>query len=383
MSSLYSEITRFFEANLQNMLHSLEELVHMESPSLQEMALEGLAAKLRDTFEPLSTSTRMTDGGEFGDHLEIFVDGADTGAVKPALVLCHYDTVWPLGTVADWPFQVHGETATGPGCLDMKASLVLIEYALRAIRELGLPQVRPIHILITSDEEIGSTSSRELILASARCAEHVFVLEPALPGGALKTARKGVARFVLEVEGKAAHAGVDPENGASAILEICEQVRRIATLAAPALGTTINVGTIHGGIAPNVIAPGATAEIDVRVWQAAEERRVAAALKSLKPTLAGTRVRVTPDNDRPPMERTEPVVRLFERAAALAKSFGMQLEEGSTGGGSDANFTASIGVPTLDGLGLIGGGAHATHEFIKTDSIVPRGTLLTHILTRL
>jgi glutamate carboxypeptidase len=302
-----------------------------------------------------------------GDHLEIRV-GEGT---EPIVLLCHHDTVWPEGTLARLPFRVDGDRVSGPGSYDMKAGIVEAAFALERAR----PR-RAVVVLSTSDEEIGSASSRALIEETARHASAVLVLEPAASGGAIKTARKGVADFILEIDGRAAHAGVEPEKGISAIEELAHQVLAVKALADPGAGTTINVGVVQGGTRPNVVAAQARAEIDVRFARASEAERVVAAIRALQPRLAGARLRISGGVDRPPMERSPGVVRLAQLGQRLAGEVGFTLSETSTGGGSDGNFAAALGVPTLDGLGPDGGGAHADSEHLLVESWLQRTELL-------
>jgi glutamate carboxypeptidase len=265
----------------------------------------------------------------------------------------------------------------------MKASLVLVEYALRALRELNRIPPRPIRILFTSDEEIGSATSREHIEAEARASAYALVMESPLPGGRLKTARKGVGHFHLDVDGRAAHAGVEPEKGVSAILELAHQIIRLHELADPAHGTTVNVGVVKGGSTSNVVPAHALAHIDVRVKSRAEAERMTTALHALEPVLPGARLTVEGDFDRPPMERTPAIVALFERVREIGRSLGLELGEGATGGASDGNLTAALGVPTIDGLGALGAGAHAIDEHIVVDSLATRAALLACLLLEL
>jgi glutamate carboxypeptidase len=260
----------------------------------------------------------------------------------------------------------------------MKAGIVEAAFAI------GLAKpARPVVMLSTSDEEIGSTSSRQLIEDTARTAAAVLVLEPAATGGAIKTARKGIADFSLEIEGRAAHAGVEPEKGISAIDELAHQVLALRALAATERGTTINVGVVQGGTRPNVVAARARAEIDVRFSQTAEAERVVSAIRALRPRLPGATLRIGGGVDRPPMERSESVAKLAAVAVRLGRELGLQLTETSTGGGSDGNFTAALGVPTLDGLGPDGGGAHADSEHLLIQSWLTRTQLLARLLETL
>ncbi len=350
------------------MLAALEGLVLAESPSLDKARCDACADAVAELFRQRTGVAAIRHRRpNAGDHLEIRVGEGS----EPIVLLCHHDTVWPEGTLARLPFRVDGERVTGPGSYDMKAGIVEAAFALEQAR----PR-RPVVLLSTSDEEIGSASSRVLIEETARRACAVLVLEPAASGGAIKTARKGIADFVLEIDGRAAHAGVEPEKGISAIEELAHQVVALKALADPAGGTTINVGVVHGGTRPNVVAAQARAEIDVRFARASEAERIVAAMRGLQPKLPGARLRISGGIDRPPMERSPGVVRLAQLAQRLAGDLGFPLSETSTGGGSDGNFTAAIGVPTLDGLGPDGGGAHADSEHLLVESWLERTELL-------
>jgi glutamate carboxypeptidase len=265
----------------------------------------------------------------------------------------------------------------------MKASLVLVEFALRAIADLRLRPPRPVVVLLTSDEEIGSPTSRATIEAEACRAAYALVLEPPLPGGRLKTSRKGVGRFDVEVEGRAAHAGVEPEKGLNAIVELAHQVLRIQALADPVAGTTVNVGVVEGGTVPNVVPARATARVDVRVTRRDEAMRIEEAMQSLTPVTPGAGVTARGGFNRPPMERTPEIAALFELARVVGRSLGLDLAEGSTGGASDGNFTAAVGLPTLDGLGPLGAGAHAEDEHVEVESLPGRAALLAALLLEL
>jgi glutamate carboxypeptidase len=350
------------------MLAALERLISAESPSLDKACCDTCADEVAELFRQRTGVAAIRHRRpDRGDHLEIRVgEGAE-----PIVLLCHHDTVWAEGTLTRLPFRVDGDRITGPGSYDMKAGIVEAAFALERTR----PR-RPVVVLSTSDEEIGSASSRALIEETARKALAVLVLEPAASGGAIKTARKGIADFILEVDGRAAHAGVEPEKGVSAIEEMAHQVLALKALADPASGTTINVGVVGGGTRPNVVAAQARAEIDVRFARASEADRVVAAIRGLQPRLPGSRLRISGGVDRPPMERSPGVVRLAQLAQRLAGDVGFSLTETSTGGGSDGNFTAALGVPTLDGLGPDGGGAHADSEHLLLESWLQRTELL-------
>lgn len=360
---------------LGEMTKALRQLVETESPSLDKPALDRLATWLAERSEAIGGAVERVANPDGGDHLIARFFGGGS-AEKPILVLGHYDTVWPSGTLARIPFRSEEGRAFGPGIFDMKASLILAEFALGSLGRLGLRPNRPVDLLVTSDEEIGSPNSRSLIEERARGASCVLVLEPPLPDGSLKTARKGVGHFVIEVEGKSAHAGVEPEKGISAIGELAQQILRLHAMTDLASGVSVNVGVIEGGTTSNVVAAQASARVDIRARTLDQARSIEAAIRGLTPTTPGARLTIRGGINRPPMERTPGVVALFERARALGRSIGLELGEGATGGGSDGNFTAALGVPTLDGLGCRGLGAHADHEQVDLDSLPERAALL-------
>jgi len=360
---------------LGEMTKALRQLVETESPSLDKPALDRLATWLAERSEAIGGAVERVANPDGGDHLIARFFGGGS-AEKPILVLGHYDTVWPSGTLARIPFRSEEGRAFGPGIFDMKASLILAEFALGSLGRLGLRPNRPVDLLVTSDEEIGSPNSRSLIEERARGASCVLVLEPPLPDGSLKTARKGVGHFVIEVEGKSAHAGVEPEKGISAIGELAQQILRLHAMTDLASGVSVNVGVIEGGTTSNVVAARASARVDIRARTLDQARSIEAAIRGLTPTTPGARLTIRGGINRPPMERTPGVVALFERARALGRSIGLELGEGATGGGSDGNFTAALGVPTLDGLGCRGLGAHADHEQVDLDSLPERAALL-------
>lgn len=364
-----------------SMLDTLELLVHYESPSQHKDKLDVLAAVLSGRFQAVGAQSEILTSAKRGHHIRAVVAPSQAEAnVKPVLILGHYDTVWPVGTIADRPFRIEDGFAYGPGIFDMKGGLVIIEYALRLIKLMNLPLPRPVVVLLNSDEEIGSPDSRKLIKQHARLSEYVLVMEPALPGGELKTARKGVGAFTVAVTGRAAHAGAEPENGANAIVELARQILHIQNLEDQAKGTTLNVGTISGGMRSNVVPAHAQARVDCRAWTAQEAQRVEKALKQLEPFNAETALKVRGGFGRPPMERLPGTVALFERVANIGKHLGLTLSEGSTGGASDGNFTAALGIPTLDGLGVKGSGAHAIHEQVEITSLPERTALLAAVL---
>lgn len=379
LEDLHAKITAY----QPEMLEILEILVEHESPSTEKSALDSFAGRISERFSSLGGEVTLLTNPTNGDHVEVHFQAPRARSDRPGLILCHYDTVWPLGTIKERPFRIDDDKAFGPGIYDMKASLVMFEYALRAMVDLGAHLPRPIILLVNSDEEIGSWTSRELIEKHARQAEYVLVLEPPTYEGALKTARKGVGNFLLKVKGVAAHAGSQPERGVSAINELAHQILYLQDLADEEKGTTINVGVVAGGSRSNVIAAQATAEINGRAWTPQEAERIDRAIKNLKPVIPGAELQTEGGFERPPMTRNEDILNLFQKAQKIGIGLGLDLEEGSTGGGSDGNFTAALGVPTLDGLGAMGDGAHADYEHILISHLPQRTAILAALLLEL
>jgi glutamate carboxypeptidase len=319
-----------------------------------------------------------TGGGTHGDVVVVDLPPSDGVAGPPLLWLCHYDTVWDAGTLAGWPFECDGTVATGPGAFDMKGGLVQGVWALRALERLGLP--RPgVRILLNGDEELGSPVSRSLIERSAEDVAAVLVLEPSADA-AVKTMRKGVGIFELDVTGVEAHAGLDPTKGASAIDELARLILQVREFADLAAGTSVNVGTAHGGRRTNVIAGHAHAMIDVRVGSTAEADRVRAAFASLRPSESRLTVTVGGGWNRPVMERTPAIGEMYDLAKGVAAAVGFDLAETSAGGGSDGNFVACRGVPVLDGPGPVGAGAHSRGEWVDVTAMPARAALVAGIM---
>jgi glutamate carboxypeptidase len=373
----------YFQPRQAEMLDVIRQHVVQETPSSDKPRLDAFAEWLATRFRGVGADVEIVPNETRGNHvLARFGQDAGNGAAQ-ALILCHFDTVWAVGSLETHPFRVEAGKAYGPGIFDMKSSLMLSEYALAAIRDLKLDLPRPVTVLMTSDEEVGSLTSRELIEEEARRSAYVLVMESPLPGGVLKTARKGSGSYELEIIGRAAHAGVEPEKGISAIQELAHQILRLHALNDYAAGTTVNVGVVAGGTVPNVVAGRATASINTRVWSAQEAERIDRAIRGLTPVLEGASLHVRGGLNRPPLERSV-TGELFERARTLAREqLEIELVEGSTGGGSDGNLTGALGIPTLDGLGVPGHGAHADHEHIEVDGIVERASLLVTLLTNL
>ena len=323
----------------------------------------------------------------YGEHLILraFGDerGTDVDGARTILLLGHTDTVHPRGSLAERPWRESEGVIYAPGVYDMKAACAAALEAIAACRAPGLAPRRPVVLLLTCDEESGSFSGRELVEREARRAECVLVLEPPAPGGRAKTARKGTGIFKLTVEGRAAHAGLEPEKGVSAVLEIARQIERVHAFARAEAGTTVNVGTVTGGTHANVVPAEACAEIDVRFSTADEAHRLDEAIRGLAPFDSRARLRVDGGINRPPMERTPAVAELFQKARRVAASLDIELGEASVGGASDGNFAAACGAAVLDGLGVEGDGAHAAHEHIRADAVGPRAALLAALVANL
>jgi len=375
-----AERLRYFQERKEQIVQSIRQLVETESPSDDKQAVDRLGALIAGRFEGLGGHAKFHRVQNFGDHLQVDFTGR---AGKPIMLLGHLDTVYPMGTLATMPCRVADGRLFGPGAFDMKSGIALMLHAIEALRswhEDTLP--RPVTILLVSDEEVGSETSRRITENLAKKSAAVLVLEPSHgPKGAVKTARKGIGEYVLKVTGKAAHSGLDFERGQSAILELARQIIAISKLIDVKRGLTLNVGTVQGGTRVNVIPAEATAVLDVRVARKQDAGGIDRKLRSLKPFNRKCKLEISGGMNRPPMERTPSVAALFKKAAEIAKRFGWKLEEAAVGGGSDGNFTASLGIPTLDGLGGVGEGAHATHESILISELPRRAALLAELIT--
>ncbi len=357
----------------------LEELTLAESPSSVPESQDKPRAVIADRLQGMGFRTLRLSGRRNGGNL--FARPVQRVRGTPVqLLVGHYDTVWPIGTLKDMPFEVDGNQVRGPGVYDMKGGITQIVFALEALEHFGLrPSVLPV-IFANSDEEIGSRESTRYIRWLAQCAVRAFVLEPSLGHeGKLKTARKGVGRFTVRIKGQAAHAGLDPEKGASAILELSHVVQALFALNDPEKGVTVNVGMIEGGLRPNVVAPESGAIIDVRVRTQEDADRVTRAIHGLSPSIPGTSLEVEGAIGRPALEPTPRNRELWSLARELSSEIGLDLQEGLAGGGSDGN-TTSLYTATLDGLGPVGDGAHAPHEFLFLDETLQRTALLSLLL---
>jgi glutamate carboxypeptidase len=379
---LIRRVLAFCEAERPWLLETIEALVRIESPSTDKAAVDRCGVELATRLEQLGGRVTRIPNAQAGDILRAEYGSGPT----QVLLLGHFDRVWGLGTLARMPLERRDGWLHGPGTFDMKAGIALGMLAIRALDALETAPAPAIPIrrvmLWTTDEEIGSKSSRALIEEEALKSEAVFVLEPSLPNGVVKTSRKGVGEFTLDVQGISAHAGIDPSKGVSAIHELAHLITQLAPLNDLERGSSVNAGVIEGGTRSNVIAEHARAVVDVRVAAKADAQRVEAFIRGLTPRDPRARLTITGGIDRPPLERSAGVLRLYELAQDVARGLGRELGEGSTGGGSDGNFTAALGVPTLDGLGAIGDGAHAVHEYVEVDTLGWRAALLAGLIAR-
>ena len=371
------KILAYLRDNQDEMAAYLQQIVEMESPTLDKPALDQLSAFLAQELQDLGGRVEILPQATAGNHVRARWDSGPGGA----LLICHMDTVWELGTVTQRPVRVKDGRLYGPGAFDMKGGIANTVWALRALRELNLSAGQGVTVLLTSDEETGSITSRPIIEAEALKHDVVFCLEPAqTPKGSLKTWRKGVGMYGLSVTGRSAHAGADHAKGINAIEELAHQILAIQALTDYEAGTTVSVGVVQGGTRSNVVPAQASAEIDMRVMSTEEAARLETEMRGLQPSLNGTTLDITGGMNRPPMVRTPEIVVLFTQAQAYAQDMGFDITEAGTGGGSDGNFTAALGVPTLDGMGVVGDGAHALHEHVILDSMPERAALLAAML---
>ncbi len=372
-------LLEYFQNRLENICDSIIEIVEIESPSRDiggsRNVVEWIETKTREIFADAVFEKIFAE--DFGTHLIIRLFPSDE---KPVLLLGHTDTVHPPGTKKQNPTRIENGKLYGCGTFDMKANIALMLEVFRAMKNFGLTSNRPINVLLACDEETGSPTGREIVEREAKKAEVCYVFEPSA-NGKVKTGRKGTGMFTLKAHGIPAHAGLEPEKGASAILEISRQIEKIHKLNAPEIGTTVNVCTIKGGTTSNVIPENASCEIDVRFTNLSEAERIKNEIKSLKSFDEKVSVKLLGEINRPPMERTEKVVELFKKAQKIAASFDYEIGETQVGGASDGNFVGALGVPLLDGLGIAGNGAHTLEEYVLVSDIPNRATLLTLLLS--
>ena len=371
-------LLRAVRQRIPSMKAALRRMVEAESPSLEKAAVDKLGQTLAAEFARRGARARFHRAKAFGDHLQLDFPARGN---NPILLLGHFDTVWPLGTLPAMPWRESRGRLWGPGILDMKAGIAQMLFALDALTELHGKLPRPVRVLLVSDEEVGSESSRPITESLAKSSAAVLVLEPSAGlEGALKTARKGVGAYTVKVSGRAAHSGLDFEKGHSAILELSRQILAIEKFTDRARGLTVNPGVIRGGTRTNVIAAEAEVEVDARVQRMTDAARLDRRFRALRPFDRSCRLEVSGGINRPPLERTAKIVKLFNQAQRLGTEFGLSLQETSVGGGSDGNFTAALGVPTLDGLGAVGEGAHADNESVLISQLAPRTALLARLI---
>ncbi len=369
----------YFNERRNAIVSTIRKLVELESPSDNKAAVDRLAEAVAQKFSQLGGKVRFHPANDFGNHLQ--VDFSAQSAAKPVLLLGHYDTVYPLGTLAAMPCRANGDKLAGPGVLDMKSGIALMLHAIAALQQWhsGLP--RPVTLLLVSDEEVGSDSSRAITESLARKAAAVLVLEPSYGfQGAVKTARKGVGEYLVKVTGKASHAGLDFQKGVNAILELARQIERISSFTEIKKGLTVNVGIVSGGSRTNVVPAEAAAQVDVRIARMKDAAGIDKKMRSLRPFNRKCKIEIAGGINRPPMERTAGVAALYAQAKAIAHDLGWKLGEAAVGGGSDGNFTAGLGIPTLDGLGAVGDGAHAPYEHILISELPRRAALLAGLI---
>jgi glutamate carboxypeptidase len=375
----------YFNERKDEIVSTIHELVEIESPSDNKSAADRMAEFIANKFSQLGGEIHFHPAKNFGNHLQI--DFVGKSVAKPLLLLGHYDTVYSLGTLATMPCRIvndkAGDKLSGPGVLDMKSGIALMLHALAALIQWHGRLPRPVAVLLVSDEEVGSDSSRALTESLAKQAAAVLVIEPANgPQGAVKTARKGVGDYLVKVTGKASHAGLDFQKGVNAILELSRQIEKISSFTDLKKGLTVNVGIVSGGSRTNIVPAEAQAQVDVRIAHMKDASGIDKKMRSLRPFNRKCKIEVTGGINRPPMERTAGVAALYRQASTIARELGWKLGEAAVGGGSDGNFTASLGIPTLDGLGGVGDGAHAPHEHILISELPRRAALLAGLIEK-
>ena len=373
----------YFIERREEIVSTIREFVEIESPSDDKAGVDRIAEAVANRFSGLGGALQIHPSNDFGNHLQVDFPGKSSG--KPILLLGHYDTVYPVGTLAKMPCRVVDAKLTGPGVLDMKSGIALIIEALGGLQQWhghgGLP--RPVTVFLVSDEEVGSDSSRAITESLAKKSSAVLVMEPSYGRkGAVKTARKGVGEYQVTITGKSSHAGLDFEKGANAILELARQIERISAFTDLKKGLTVNVGIISGGSRTNVVPSDAMAQVDVRIARLKDAAGIDKKMRGLRAFDRRCKVKISGGINRPPMERSAGVAALYAQAVVIARELGWKLEEAAVGGGSDGNFTAALGIPTLDGLGGVGDGAHALHEHILISELPRRAALIAGLIER-
>ncbi len=372
-------ILAFMEQHKEQIITDIKTVCAIESPSLDKAAVDRMGAHFAELFAGAGAQVTTLPRAERGDLLRLeWGTGREDGQT---LVLSHMDTVFNVGDIARNPLRIENGRLFGPGTSDMKGGVVLFLWALRCMKELNLAPRRKVVGLITSDEEVGSQASREVIEEEARRSAAALVTEPAMPPtGALKTWRKGTADYRITAHGKPAHAGADPTKGISAIEEMAHHILTLQRLTDMSVGTTVNVGVVNGGSRGNVVAESCTIQVDVRFMTMEEANRIDAIMRGLAPVVPGARLSVEGGINRPPMVRNEATIALFQKAQALAAELGFAVGEAGTGGGSDGNFTSGVGCPTIDGLGACGDGLHTFEEYVEVESLTQRAALMVRLL---
>lgn len=377
---MLSDITKYLLQNQGRMVQELLTLAGIDSPSSSKSCTDRAISHLAERFRSLDVSVERLAQKDCGDFLRVSMGPVSNTQSRPVVLLCHADTVWPEGEAKKRPPHVEDDRMMGPGVLDMKAGIVEAIFAIEATKALSLQVKNPIVLFVNTDEEIGSKFSREIICDQARQAKAVLVLEPSGPDGAVKSSRKGTGVFELHVRGRASHAGADPEKGISAILELAQTIIELYAQQRLEIGTTLNVGQVKAGIARNVVAPEAWANVDLRAYTFEELSRIDSFLKEIRPKNPEAILTVRGGIVRPPLVKTEGSEQIYQHARQIASQLGFGLPESSSGGASDGNFASAAGAAVLDGLGAEGGGPHAEHEFITVSSLVRRTDLLARLL---
>ncbi|MCM3763177.1 M20 family metallopeptidase [Alkalihalobacillus oceani] len=366
----------------KEMLLLLEKIVNIDSGSSHKAGVDQVAQELIPLFEQLGFDVTTIAEETVGDHLRIIHPAQQRASI---LIVAHMDTVFEPGTAKERPFTIRGTRAYGPGVIDMKASLVSVIYALRYLKENGSDAYQHVELVLNSDEEIGSSTSRQLIEEAAKGKAYALVMEPARRDGSVVTERRGNGRFTIEVHGKAAHSGIEPEKGRSAIEELAHKIVKLHELNDHEHGISVNVGIIEGGNAVNTVSATAIGHIDVRVAteEQAEEMEHKIEAMCASSDVSGTEIELTGDISRPPMVKNEKIARLFQVVKKVGAELGIELKDTKTGGGSDASFTAAMGIPTIDGLGPVGGNAHSEKEYLDIPSLTERTLLLAKVIEKL
>lgn len=371
----------YFKSRQGEMVRLLKELVIRESPTHEKKAVDTCSNFIIEEFKKLGCRLTRFPQKEVGDFYLINYYGQKKNKqASPLLILTHIDTVWPVGKISQMPFYISGDKIYGPGALDMKAGLVMVFSAIKSLFDLNIKPQRPISVFINSAEETGWPAAHEIILKLARQAAYVLCLEPALPGGALKTQRKGRMVIRIETKGKSAHAGT-PEKGVNAINELINQLEKLKRIQKG--GITANVGLIGGGEKPNIVPDKAWAVVDLRFWTSSQKNKILEFFHALKPSLQRAKIKYYQESFTPPLEKSAASIKFYNQVKNIAENLGLKLSEGRTGGGSDASIASSTGVPTLDGLGPDGDGLHAENEHLLLPSLIERTALLTELIRQL